>query len=304
MNLPQENGLITRLQAGFYTVHASGSEITCRIRGRLKQQKKGETLVAVGDHVIISRLSDGSGVIETVLPREKEFFRTAPTARGEFKQVLLANPDQIVLVFACVEPPPSLRMLDRFLVISEKQKIPALIVANKIDLVGKRKARQIFSTYSDLGYPLVFTSAKNGQGIKSLRDQLYGKISVLSGPSGVGKSSLLNRIEPNLKLQVGLVKNSSGKGKHTTVVRELFPLGGGYVADMPGLRTLSLWDIEPEELDGYFPDLRELVSECKFNDCSHKEEPGCAVKQAVKTGKIHPERYDSYLRMRMGDEND
>lgn len=304
MSLQQENGLVTRLQAGFYTVHAGDTDVTCRIRGRLKQQKKNETLVAVGDHVTISQLPDGSGVIESVLPREKEFFRTAPTARGEFKQVMLANPDQIVLVFACTEPPPSLRMLDRFLVIAEKQRISALIVANKVDLVGMKKARQIFSIYSDLGYPLVFTSAKKVLGIKSLRNQLDGKISVLAGPSGVGKSSLLNRIDPNLKLQVGIVKNSSGKGKHTTVVRELYPLSGGYVADMPGLRTLSLWDIEPEELDGYFPDLRELVSECQFNDCSHMEEPGCAVKLAVEKGKIHPERYDSYLRMRMGDEND
>jgi len=304
MSYKQEKGLVTRLQAGFYTVHAGDSEVTCRIRGRLKLKRKNETLVAVGDHVMISRLPDSSGVIESILPREKEFFRTAPTARGEFKQVMLANPDQIVVVFACADPPPSLRMLDRFLVIAEKQAIPALIVANKVDLVGMEKARKIFSIYTDLGYQLIFTSAKKEQGIQDLHELLKGKVNVLSGPSGVGKSSLLNRIDPTLRLRVGIVKDSSGKGKHTTVVRELYPLGGGYVADMPGLRTLSLWDIEPEELDGYFPDLRDLVSECQFSNCSHMEEPGCAVKLAVENGRVHPDRYDSYLRMRMGDESD
>jgi ribosome biogenesis GTPase len=305
MSLRQENGFVTRLQAGFYTVQTDDGELVCRIRGRLKQKNKTETLVAVGDRVTVSRLPDGSGVIETVKKREREFFRTAPSARGEFKQVLLANPDQIVMVFSCAEPAPSLRMLDRFLVIAEKQDITALIVANKVDLVGMRKAKRTFSIYSDLGYPLVFTSAKRKRGIGNLQKHLNGKVSVFLGPSGVGKSSLLNCVQPNLGLKVGFVKESSGKGRHTTVVRELYPLdGGGYVADMPGLRTLSLWDIEPEELDGYFPELRGLVSECRFNDCSHIEEPGCAVKLAVEEGIVHPDRYDSYVRLRLGDESD
>lgn len=302
MSLKQLRGFVTRLQAGFYTVQTETGSVTCRLRGRLKRQSKTETLVAVGDKVVISRLPDGSGVIEEVLPREKEFFRTAPTARGQFKQVLLANPDQIMLVFACADPAPSLRMLDRFLVIAEKQKIPATIVANKVDLVGLERAKEIFSVYSDLQYPLIFTSAKEGFQLDVLKERIAGKISAFSGPSGVGKSSLLNRIQPDLGLRVGLVKDASGKGRHTTVVRELFPLeDGGYVADMPGLRTLSLWDVEPEEIDAYFPELRELVAKCQFSDCHHIAEPGCAVKQALALGDVHPERYASYIRLRLGD---
>jgi len=241
-------------------------------------------------------------VIEKILPREKEFFRMAPSTRGEYKQVLIANPDQIFLVFACAEPEPSLRMLDRFLVIAEKQQIPAVIVANKVDLVGEQKARQIFSIYADLGYRVILASAKKKINIEVLDKELAGKISAFSGPSGVGKSSLLNCIQKDLAAQVGLLKQSSGKGRHTTVVRQMVHLeGGGFVADMPGLRTLSLWDTEPEELDGYFPEMRDLVADCQFSNCSHMAEPGCAVKKAVEQGFINPARYESYIRLRMGD---
>ena len=252
----------------------------------------------------IQLLEDGSGVIEEVLHREKSFFRMAPSARGDYKQILLANPDQVLLVFSCAQPEPSLRMLDRFLVITEKQKIPIVIVANKVDLVGLKAAKDIFSVYPELGYTVLFTSAKTKRNIDALRKILVGKISALSGPSGVGKSSLLNQVQPKLGLSIGGLRDSSSKGRHTTVVRELFPLEkGGYVADMPGLRSLSLWDTEPEELDGYFPELRGLVAACRFNDCTHINEPDCAVMRAVEDGSVHPQRYDSYVRLRMGDED-
>ena len=296
-------GLVTRLQAGFYTVHVDGEEITCRLRGRLKKKRQNEDIVAVGDHVELTLLSDETGVIENILERERSFFRLAPAARGEYKQVLLANPDQVLLVFSCSDPEPSLRMLDRFLVITEKQNIPVVIIANKADLIGIKAAKDLFSAYPEIGYDVLFTSAKEPLHINELRNLLTGKISALSGPSGVGKSSLLNKVQPGLGLRIGGLKDSSKKGKHTTVVRELFKLdGGGYVADMPGLRSLSLWDTEPEELDGYFPELRELVSDCQFNDCTHIVEPGCAVKKAVENGSIDPQRYDSYVRLRLGDD--
>lgn len=303
MSDKQADGTIIRLLSGFYTVHTERGDVVCQLRGRLKQTRLDETLAAVGDRVVINRLDDGTGVIEEIKVREKTLFRMAPTARGELKQVLLANLDQAVFVFACADPEPSLRMLDRFLVIAEKQHIPAIIVANKVDLVGLKSARKTFGIYCDLGYSVVFTSAKKDIQIDLLRKKLVGRISAFSGPSGVGKSSLLNRVQPDLGLAIGSVRQSSGKGKHTTVVRELFELKeGGFVADMPGLRTLSLWDTEPHELDGYFPELRDLVQHCQFNDCSHISEPGCAVRQAVEEQRVHMQRYESYIRLRMGDD--
>ncbi len=296
-------GTIIRLQSGFYFVHTGPKVFTCQLRGRLKQEWKNETLAAVGDHVVFTLLEDGSGVIEEIEPREREFFRMAPTARGIFKQVLLANPDQVCLVFACNHPAPSFRMLDRFLVITEKQRIPVLIVANKIDLVGLNEACAMFSIYVGLGYPVLFTSAKSRRGIEDLKSKLIGKVTAFSGPSGVGKSSLLNLVQPGLGLAIGDLKQSvSRKGKHTTVVRELFEMeDGGFAADMPGLRSLALWDIEPEELDAYFPELCKLVAKCQFSNCSHQSEPGCAVKNAVNEGMVSRERYESYIRLRNGD---
>lgn len=305
MNTGVLNGLVTRLQAGFYTVQVNNHEITCRLRGRFKKARINEDIVAVGDRVEIQLLEDGSGVIEEIHPREKAFIRMAPSTRGDYKQVLLANPDQVLLVFSCADPDPSLRMLDRFLVITEKQSIPVTIIANKVDLVGINAAHKLFSAYPGLGYDVLFTSAKKETNIEKLKNLLIGKISVLSGPSGVGKSSLLNKVQPELGLGIGRLKDSAPKkGRHTTVVRQLFPLDdGGFVADMPGLRSLSLWDTEPEELDGYFREMRDLVSECQFNDCRHIDEPGCAVKQAVEKGNIHPQRYESYVRLRLGDDD-
>lgn len=300
-----QTGLVIRLQAGFFAVKTEQGVITCQLRGRFKKGPVEEDLVAVGDRVIISRQPDGTGVIEEVQERERAFIRKAPSARGEYKQVLLANPDQVVLVFSCAEPPPHLRMLDRFLVIAEKEGIPPLIVANKIDLVDLEQAQQQFSMYPPLGYDVLFTSVKTRVGIDELHQRLSGKISALAGPSGVGKSSLLNAIQPELGLQVGKVSALTTKGRHTTVVRALFPLqNDGFVADMPGMRSLALWDIEPGELDGYFPEMRTLVSQCRFSDCSHQVEPGCAVRQAVEEGRIHPERYISYLRIREGEEEE
>jgi ribosome biogenesis GTPase len=301
--LGEITGTITRLQSGFYSVHTPEGVFTCQLRGRLKQKRQNETIAAVGDRVVISPADNNTGSIEEILPREKEFFRLAPTARGDFKQVFLANPDQVCLVFACDHPAPSFRMLDRFLVITEKQQIPVLIIANKMDLVGSIAATALFSVYVRLGYEVLFTSAKDAIGIDELRAKLIGKVTAFSGPSGVGKSSLLNLVQPGLGLGIGGLKESTAhKGKHTTVVRELFELdGGGFVADMPGLRSLSLWDTEPEELDAYFPELRDLVSECQFSNCSHVSEPGCAVKMALSNGSVDRERYESYIRLRTGD---
>ncbi|MHB8806900.1 MAG: ribosome small subunit-dependent GTPase A [Anaerolineaceae bacterium] len=292
-------GMVTRMQAGFYTVKTEDSVLTCQLRGRLKQHKKMEDLVAIGDRVFVSYLDEEQGVIEEICERQRMLVRMAPTTRGVYKQILLANPDQNVFVFACADPAPSLRMLDRFLVITEKQKIDALIIANKVDMLDQTRAEEIFSPYTELGYPVVYTSAKENVGIQELRVCLQGKLSAFAGPSGVGKTSLLNALRPGLGLEVKTVKESSHKGRHTTIVRQLFSLDEvSMVADLPGIRQLSVWDIEPEELDGYFCEFRPFVENCQFNDCSHSQEPGCAIKQAVENGAISAARYDSYLRLR------
>jgi len=292
-------GLIIKAQSGFFTVKTEQGFIVCQLRGKLKQGRAIGDIAAIGDKVWVTVLTDGSGAIGEVEERERAIVRLDPRPQGDYQQVLLANPDQAVFVFACAHPNPKLRMLDRFLVIAEKQKIPAVIIANKIDLV--EHPEEIFHLYETIGYRILYTSTKTGAGIEELKSILRGKISAFAGPSGAGKSSLLNAMQPGLGLAVNEISKAMDKGKHTTVTRELFPLeGGGYVADTPGWKSLALWDTEPEELDGYFPELRGLVQHCQFNDCTHTHEPGCAVRRALDEGKIHRERYESYLRLRSG----
>ncbi|MBI3739407.1 MAG: ribosome small subunit-dependent GTPase A [Chloroflexi bacterium] len=292
---------MVKAQSGFFTVETGEGLVVCQLRGKLKQGRAVGDIAALGDHVRITVLDDGSGVIEEVEQRKQAIVRLDPRPQGEYQQVLLANTDQAVFVFACAQPNPKLRMLDRFLVIAEKQRVPAVIVANKIDLV--EKPQEIFGIYEPLGYHVIYTSANTGKGIKELKSQLTGKISALAGPSGAGKSSLLNAMQPGLGLAVNEISAAVNKGKHTTVVRELFALeGGGYLADTPGWKSLALWDTEPEELDAYFPELAPLVAKCQFSDCTHTHEPDCAVLKALEAGKIHPERYESYLRLRAGKE--
>jgi len=307
------DGLIIKAQSGFFTVHTDGGDIVCKVRGRLKKQRLDTDLVAAGDRVRISLAEDGSGMIEEIAERERALTRMAPKSQGrgsrrwdrsgyrsEREQVIVANLDQVVFCFSCKEPPPSLRLLDRLLVGAEVQGIPSIVCANKIDLVGDPEARALFAVYQEIDYPVVYTSAVSGDGADALRDMLQGKLSALIGPSGVGKTSLLNTIQPDLGLRVRDVSQATSKGRHTTVAPQLVPLdGGGWVADTPGIRTLALFDVDPEELDAYFPDIAPFVADCRFSDCAHAVEPSCAVKQAVQDGHVSEHRYESYVRLQM-----
>ncbi len=304
LNQQYLSGLVTKAISGFFTVQTERGPIVAQLPGRLKQEWQNTSIVAVGDHVTITLNKDGTGTIDSVAERHSVLSRTRPSAEArrlvaDQEQVLVANPDQLVLVFATQNPVTNLRKLDRFLVVAEVNELTAVICVNKIDLVGLAEARRQFHIYSDIGYQVIYTSAVTGEGIEELRACLHDKISVLTGSSGVGKSSLLNTVEPGLGLKVREVSQTTGKGMHTTRYAELFPLvAGGYVADTPGIRGLALFDLEPWEIDAYFREMAPLVETCQFSDCSHRHEPNCAVRAAVEDGRIAPERYESYLRLR------
>jgi ribosome biogenesis GTPase / thiamine phosphate phosphatase len=222
-------------------------------------------------------------------------------------KVIVANVDQVVIVFSVTRPDPHLRMLDRFLVICESSGLEAVIVANKVDLLTLNAAREVFSPYERIGYRVLYTSTKQELGIvRARRTQLRDRISALTGPSGVGKSSLLNAVQPGLALRVASVSDAVQKGRHTTVTAQLIPLeGGGYVADTPGLRELGLWEVDREELGFYFREFVPFLGTCRYgNSCTHTHEPGCAILAAVQAGEVSESRYDSYRRILAGDDED
>ena len=212
-------GTVIRTQSGFVTVSSPTGPVVCQLRGKLKHGRINSDLVAVGDRIEYSLHENSKGMVETILPRTCMLVRLDPTPHGLYRQILLSNIDQLILIFACADPFPHLRMLDRFLVIAEKQEIPVRIVFNKIDLIGLDTARELFGFYEKIGYPMLFTSVKQEVGLDTLRDLLVGKTTAFSGPSGAGKSSLLNAIQPGLGIAARGVSDFTGKGKHTTVVR-------------------------------------------------------------------------------------
>ncbi len=325
-----QTGLIIKAHSGFFTVRTpAGETFICNAAGRLTKGKHEEDALALGDHAnfeLIQSEGFANGRILSVEPRKLSLSRKDPIASikdRNIRQVIVANVDLVVFVFACAAPDFHPRMLDRYLVGAEAQRLPVLIVASKVDLVGIDAARAMFKLYERLGYEVVYTGddrrrgseaettddrrdltdsqlpITNVIGINELRAKLLGKLSVLTGKSGVGKSSLLNALKPGLALEVGRVSAAWKKGKHTTVVPELIAIDEhSWLADTPGIRSFAIWDVEAEELDAYYREIRPLVAQCAFNDCTHTHEKGCAVRAAVQQGTVSQDRYESYVKLR------
>jgi ribosome biogenesis GTPase / thiamine phosphate phosphatase len=278
---------------------ADGVTYECAVRGRIKQSG---LKLAVGDDVELERVEGSDAfVVCEIHPRRSKLARREPgSGRGE--RIVAANVDQVVVVFAAANPEPHPRMLDRFLVIAEANELAARIVINKVELVGGASvAHERWGDYERAGYPVHYTSVKRAEGLDVLHAAFAGVVSVLTGPSGVGKSSLLNAIFTGLNLRVGEISESVNKGRHTTVGGYLHPLPGaegGYVADTPGLREVGMWALSPTELDTCFPEFRPFLDGCRFGDCTHRVEPGCAIRDAVARGDVSRARYESYLKMR------
>ncbi|MGH7482285.1 MAG: ribosome small subunit-dependent GTPase A [Longimicrobiales bacterium] len=297
-------GVVRAAVGGVYEVELdSGDVLAASLRGRIKKQDRTRDRVVAGDRVLVDVAADGAATIDAVEPRRSALSRRAPGRGGHHAKLIAANIDAVLPVFAATHPEPHLRMLDRFLVLAESNGLPARVIVNKIDLLGHDAARALFADYERAGYAVVLVSARAAIGLDALRAQVCGATSVFTGPSGVGKSSLLNALQPGLALRTGEVSEVVRKGKHTTVSARLVPLDcGGYVVDTPGLRELGLWGIEPAELDACFPEFRPYLGTCRFaRSCTHTHEPGCAVREAVAAGDISAPRYDSYAALLAGD---
>ena len=292
-------GVVMKGTGGIWQVRTEKEEtLDASLRGRLKKERNDMLKLAVGDDVVVERDPDASWAISEILPRRSQLGRRLP-GEGRGERIVAANIDQVVVVFAAANPEPHVRMLDRFLVIAEGNNLHARVVINKIELVDRAETEGRFADYGRAGYPLHFTSVKQNVGLDELHAALAGRTSVLSGPSGVGKSSLMNSMYPGLNLRVGEISESVNKGRHTTVGAVLHPLpDAGYVVDTPGLREVGMWGMPSQHLDACFPELRPYLGNCRFNDCTHAGEPGCAVTAAVEAGDVSRERFQSYAKLR------
>lgn len=331
------NGVVLNGAHGIYDVHSDEGVYRCTLRGKLKKafaraqsaqttnqnrtrynkvsvpSRRVERIekrdssenplpvrLSVGDFVKFRRLDETNGLIEEILPRQNALVRkdAASNEKKTVQQTLLANLDQVVMVFAVTQPDPHFAMLDRYLAICESANLAALVCLNKADLAHETYVESAAALYQKLGYPVLWTSAFDNQGIDELKAQLKDHTTLFTGPSGVGKSSLVNAIEPDMAIRTGLVSDATGKGRHTTTSSQLYPLSdGGWLADSAGIRALAALNIAPDELASCFIEFRPYLGECEFVDCSHIDEEGCAIIQSVNDEVIDERRYRSYIRM-------
>ncbi|HVU66730.1 MAG TPA: ribosome small subunit-dependent GTPase A [Ktedonobacteraceae bacterium] len=336
-DLEMLTGMVLNGAHGIFDVHTDNGILRCTLRGKLKKSfipaqttrplanansryerlatqaraKRNEEnrvqppRLSVGDYVKLRQLDATTGMIEEILPRQSELSRrdSASTEKKVMQQTLLANLDQVVLVFAVAQPDPHFSMLDRYLAICESAAIRPVICLNKADLEHEAYVEQAADLYTRLDYPVIWSSIITEQGIQELRSLLQQHMTLFTGPSGVGKSSLVNAIEPGMALKTGLISRATGKGKHTTTGSQLYPLsGGGWLADSAGIRALATWNIAPEELASCFIEFRPFLGTCEYSDCSHIDEEGCAILQAVTDGAIDEGRHRSYTRILLEEE--
>jgi ribosome biogenesis GTPase len=293
--------LVYKSTGSWYLVkNEIGEEYNARIKGKFKIDDITSTNpIAVGDIVDIDREEGDESIVITKIHERKNYITRQSPHNKHMHHIVAANLDQSILLATLKEPKTSTGFIDRFLVASEAYRVPAIIVFNKTDLYKakeKEKLEKIKEMYEDIGYPVYSMSVTNAEGVDAVKELLKGKITLLSGHSGVGKSSFINTIFPGNIIKTQEVSGWSGKGLHTTTFAEMFDLPfGGKIIDTPGIREFAMMDIEPHELSHYFPEMKALIHHCKFNNCMHIEEPGCAVKKAVEENKIAAERYISYL---------
>lgn len=295
-------GIVIEGTGGVWQVRTGdGTQRPAALAGRLKQEERDFVKLAVGDHVSIEPEERGQGWrITAIGPRRGVLARREPGGRyGE--RVLAANVDQCCVVFSVANPEPHVRMIDRFLVVCEANDLEPHLVLNKVDLaVDPALVDALAAPYEQAGYPVHRTSVKRGIGLDELRAVLHGKVTAVAGPSGVGKSSLLNTLHPGVALRIGEISQSVNKGRHTTVGAKLIPLpdgDDGYLVDTPGLREIAMWGLPAESLDQCFREFRPYLGECRFQDCRHEVEPQCAVRDAVESGDVNRGRYESYLKL-------
>lgn len=277
-----------------------GREMPCRIKGKFRMQDKGFTNpIAVGDKVVVEMETAGEGgIINEILPRENYLVRVSPRKKHG-QHILAANLDQALVLFTLKQPRIKRGFIDRFLVACEAYHVPAVLVCNKQDLWGEEEQEDwalLEYTYKPLGYGMLTVSAQTGEGMDAFKSLVANKVSLIGGHSGVGKSTLILQLNPDLDLKTAPLSGYSGKGQHTTTFATMHPIpGGGYIIDTPGIKELGVTDVEAEELAHYFPEMRERMEHCRFHNCLHLDEPGCAVVEALEAGEIDPVRYENYM---------